>query len=106
MSKFRFGDLQPVDLGGVLCRILGDVLQYEHGRFGVVQDLLLLFVEVVVEQVVVDVDLLLLLKVLEAWTLVFVGVREPLVAEDVQDGVFIVRTGRTDDSSQSKQGEI
>lgn len=63
VCQFGFGNLQPIDLRRLVRRVFRYILKYEHGRFGTVQDLLLLLVQIVVEQIVVDVDLLLLFEV-------------------------------------------
>lgn len=103
---FRLWNLQPVDLNGLVLRILSNVLEYEHRRPTGVQDLPLVLGKVVANQIVIDVDLLLFFEIVQRGGMMLGGVGEPLVTEDVQDGVLVVPAGGTNDAAQPGERNI
>lgn len=62
--------------------------------------------QVVANQIVIDVDLLLFFEIVQRRGMMLGGVGEPLVTEDVQDGVLVVPAGGTNDAAQSEERNI
>lgn len=62
--------------------------------------------QVVANQIVIDVDLLLFFEIVQRGGMMLGGVGEPLVTEDVQDGVLVVPAGGTNDAAQSGERNI